>query len=232
VRSQLDELLAAVNTRAATNAPQTWTASQTFNGPSGDQNAALLSSENPTVRKLVWEMQGGSFDMRLYYGDTFFELTLNARWDGTNWVSDNAGFNSAKYEFQRTDLFMRRKAPTASPWADTAWDFNLDFDIAGTGGNSLTLSNAGFFTGPGTSVTYTAWQGQSPPSGNTNVGSGAAYKKRYPATPSSFTFAVQDSVNLASGPFSWMETDDGTGVFITVTTANANTRFYTEVTVS
>jgi hypothetical protein len=229
IRSQLDALDA---TSVRTSVANTFTALQTFNGAGGDQNAALRTNENPTVRKLAWEMVGGSFTMRLYYGDTFFELTLNARWDGTNWVSDNSGLNSAKYEFQRTDMFMRRKAPTASAWADSAWDFNLEFDIAGSGGNSLTLSNAGFFTGPGTSVTYVAWQGQSPPSGNTNVGSGSTYKKRYPATPSSFTFSVQDSVNLASGPFSWAETDDGTGVFIGVTTANANTRFYTEVTVS
>ena len=50
-----------------------------------------------------------------------------------------------------------------------------------------------------------------------------------PAIPSSITFTVLDSVNLSAGPTVFAASVAGTGVFITPTTANANTRFYTSV---
>lgn len=93
-----------------------------------------------------------------------------------------------------------------------------------------TLNASGQITASGQIETYAAWEGRAADS--SYVGGGCSYGKAFPSTPSSFTFTVLDSNNLASGPFSYQPTAYGTGVYIGVTTTNALAYFFTRVQVS
>lgn len=93
-----------------------------------------------------------------------------------------------------------------------------------------TLDAAGQITASGQIETYVGWEGRA---GDTSyVGGGCSFGKAFPSTPSSFTFTLLDSNNLASGPFSYVPTAYGTGVYIGVTTTNALAYFYARVQVS
>ena len=93
-----------------------------------------------------------------------------------------------------------------------------------------TIGSAGQITAAGQVETYAAWEGQA--STTSYVGGGCSFGKAFPSTPSSFTFTVLDSTNLASGPFSYMPTEYGTGVYIGVTVVSTLAYFYTRVQVS
>ena len=122
LRSQLNELLGFVNASARTNVAQTWTAGQTLNGDGTDTDAALLTTVNPTNRKLVWEGAGGSFRMRLYYTDQQFELTVNARWDGAAWERDSTGFFASRMILARNDFLLQHvRTGVAQPFNDSEW---------------------------------------------------------------------------------------------------------------
>ncbi|HYM98068.1 MAG TPA: hypothetical protein VET26_12260 [Candidatus Sulfotelmatobacter sp.] len=227
VRSQLDSLDA---TSVRTNVANIFTAKQTFNGAAGDTNAAIATTSAPSTRKLLWEITGtGNYNYRLYAASRTLEFTLNAQWNGTQWVKDSTAWISAKLELNNFQFRIRTDNAATSPFADTAWTGTIDMEFQT--GNSLTLDVNGNWTSPGTTETYIAWQGLSPASGNTNVGSGAPFRKVFPATPSSITFTTLDSPNLTSGPFSWMAAASGTGAFIG-TNANTSARFYARVTAS
>ena len=226
VRSQLDSLDA---TAVRTNVANTYSATQTVNGAAGDTSAALKTTSVPSTRKLLWEIAGsGNYSFRLYSTGRTLEFTLNAGWNGTAWAKDNASWWSVRFDINNFQFRCLAESSTNATFADSAWVGGVTFSLAGSGVGQ-TLDTNGNFTGPGSTETYVGWQGQCPPSGNTNIGAGAPFRKVFPATPSSITFTTLDTINMASGPYSFAPTAAGTGVFITPTTANANTRFYTRV---
>ena len=171
---------------------------------------------------------GTSYSVRFYSTSRTLEITLNASWNGTAWAKDNTGWWSVRFDINNFQFRCLAESSTNATFADSAFVGGIVFNVAGTGAGQ-TFDTNGNFTGPGSTEAYAAWQGQCPPSGNTNVGSGASFRKVFPATPSSVTFTVLDSVNLSTGPTVFMASVAGTGCFITPTTANANTRFYTSV---
>jgi hypothetical protein len=227
VRSQLDALDA---TSVRTSVANVFTALQTFNGAAGDTSAAIATTSAPATRKLLWQIAGtGNYNYRLYATARTLEFTLNAQWNGAQWVKDSTAWISAKLELNNFQFRIRTDNGATSPFADTAWTGTIDMEFQT--GNSLTLDVNGNWTAPGATETYVAWQGQSPPSGNTNVGAGASFRKMFPATPSSITFTTLDSTNLTTGPLAWQTAASGTGAFIG-TNANTNARFYARVTAS
>jgi hypothetical protein len=234
VRSQLDFVMA--NAGASPNAPNTWSALQTMNGAAGDTNGALATTAAPTTRKLLWEFAiNASYKGRLYSSTSFngaFEFTLNARWDGANWVRDSAsnpGLFAEKWTFHNYEWRVDVKTASAASFADSAWDgfFKVEFPFAAPG--NITLTSSGQLEASGTCNSYIAAQAQQ--AGNGNLGGGAPWKRQFPATPSSITFSTISTSNVSSGPFSFAASRFGTGGFVSAG-AGSTTWFYTDVTAS
>ncbi len=223
VRSQLDALDA---TSVRTNVANTFTALQTLNGAAGDTNGAMATTAAPTTRKLLWEIQaGGAMKVRFYAGlDGGWEVTCNARWDGTQWVRDTSGNNSSMLRMDRFNFTLNRKIPSGN-FADGTWDGSWDINIPANGANSW---NTDDWFGNGQTTSYAAVQATEADNGN--LGAGCTWKHRFSATPSSITFATQSTSGISSGPFSFAASEIGTGVF--VGGAAGTTWFYTHVTAS
>jgi hypothetical protein len=120
IRSQLDDIATAWG---KLNRAQTWSAKQTFNGASGDTNAALETTVAPATRKLLWEFNVGIHKARFYAasaGDAF-EIAMNAAWNGSAWQQDNAQGNSARLRLSRNNLFIDRIGQASPPWTDSGW---------------------------------------------------------------------------------------------------------------
>lgn len=228
VRSQLDALDA---TSVRTNVANTFTALQTMNGAAGDTNGALATTAAPTTRKLLWEFAIGSYKGRLYSSTSFngaFEVTINARWDGTQWVRDSSSLFSVKWSFHNYEFRIDVKTGTGN-FADNAWTGFFDVAFPFGAPNNLTLDVNGQLEGTGTCNSYVAAQAQQ--SGNGNLGGGAPWKRQFPSTPSSITFSTVSTLNVASGPFSFAASRFGTGAFVGAG-GGSTTWFYTDVTAS
>jgi len=223
VRSQLDALDA---TSVRTNVANTFTALQTMNGAAGDTNGALATTAAPSTHKLLWEIQaGGGMKVRFYAGlDGSWEVTCNARWDGTQWVRDTSGNNSSRLFMDRFNFRLERKLPSGN-FADGTWDGSWDINIPTNGANSW---NTDDWFGNGQTTSYAAIQATD--SENGNLGTGCTWKHRFAATPSSITFATQSTTGVDSGPFSFAASAIGSGVF--VNGAAGTTWFYTHVIAS
>lgn len=232
VRSQLDSLDA---TSVRTNVSNTFTQPQTFNGAAGDTSPAFETTSAPTARKLLWEFAiNANYKGRLYSSKSFngaFEFTINARWDGTQWVRDsaNAGLFAEKWTFHNYEWRIDVKTASAASFLDSSWDgfFKIEFPFAAP--SNVTVHSNGEVEGPGQCNSYIAAQAQQ--SGNGNLGGGAPWKKQFPSTPSSITFNTVSTLNVASGPFSFAASRFGTGAFVGAG-GGTTTWFYTEVIAS
>ena len=230
VRSQLDALLGFVNVSARTNVAQTWTAAQTFNGDGTDTDPAVVVGVNPTTRKLAWELNGGTFKMRLYYTDIQFELTCNARWNGTQWERDATGFFASRYILARNDFRIQHVDTTvAQPFNDADWAganakvFAWDIDSIGAGQTLTTGRERDVPSGPLTG--YSATEGEWG-STNSNIGGGASFASgRLPAAPSSITFTVHSQLNTGNSPSAFVSQRMGVGWFDETSGALPSTRY-------
>jgi len=129
VRSQLNEIAPG-----AVGTP--YSAAKTFNGAAGDTNAALVTAAVPTVRKLLWEIAidatrkvrfyaRNSLDMGPDLSNAGLEVTVNARWNGTDWARDT-GLSAVKFSFRAdsiSNIVIEQKVNTTVTWADLGgWD--------------------------------------------------------------------------------------------------------------
>jgi hypothetical protein len=178
------------------------------------------------VRKLLWEIAGaaGAYNYRLYATRATFELTVNARWDGTQWLKDSTTSLSAKLEMNSIEFRLNSDDGFTSPFPDQ-WPSSIGIEIPRHGKQSFDAG--GNWTSPGLTETYIAWQGESPR--ELVVGSGAPFRKVFPATPSSITFSLLGSLNMSSGPFPFFPTAAGTGAVILALNPNENTHFNVRV---
>ncbi|MCA9629354.1 MAG: hypothetical protein KC766_16885, partial [Myxococcales bacterium] len=229
VRSQLDELLGFVNASARTNVAQTWTETQQFDGPAGEQNPSLTTVINPTNRKLLWEVTGGTYGLRIYYTDRTIEITLNARWDGTQWVKDSTTWFSARFFHNNFESRWQLHATSTSPFADSEWtgasSKQFVFDTDGiANGEALTMGRerdvpSGPLTG------YSATEGEWG-STNSNIGGGASFASgRLPAAPSSITFTVHSEFNTGNSPSAFVSQRMGVGWFDSTSGTLPSTRY-------
>ena len=102
-----------------------------------------------------------------------FRLALHRK-DNSDWLAVRFDINN--YQFR-----CLAESSTNATFSDSAFGGGIVFNVAGSGAGQ-TFDTNGNFTGPGSTETYAAWQGQCPPSGNTNVGSGASFRKVFPTT--------------------------------------------------
>jgi len=104
-----------------------------------DPKAALRSTGVPSDRQLMWSAQnavsaspGWPFIYtRLYRSTEGFELTINARWRGSDWAADDQAKNATKLSLTLTNFNLQYHIPSASPWIDSAWSGdNVLFDLS------------------------------------------------------------------------------------------------------
>ena len=226
VRSQLDALNASA---VRTNAANVFSATQTINGTSDEKVPALATTTAPTQRKLLWEIAGAAdaYKYRLYAELHTLEVTVNARWDGAQWVKDTAAFPASKLEFNATNFRLNSSDLTNAPVGDT-WPNTVDFQMLGHQRQSIDVG--GNWISSGATETYISWMGPRPLSGV--VGSGAPFRKVFPSGPSSITFTMLNSLNVASGPFVFFSTAVGTGAFVGGITNASDVRFNCTVLVT
>ena len=219
VRTQLDALNASA---VRTNAANVFSATQTINGTVDENVAALVTATPPLQRRLLWEMSGGAdaYKYRVYAGHFTFEVTVNARWDGAQWVRDAAGFGTSKLELDGSNFRLKSADANNAPVGDN-WPNTVTMELVGHGKQSLDVG--GNWISAGETFTYIMWHGPRPLSGI--VGSGAPFRKLFPTTPSSFTFSMLDQLNVASGPFAFFPNVVGIGAFVGGITTAADVRF-------
>jgi hypothetical protein len=223
VRSQLTALDA---TSVRTNVANVFAATQTVNGADGDTNAALATAAAPVARKLLWDIAGaaGSYNYRLYAQRTHFELTVNARWDGAQWVKDTPAA-STKLEMDNLELRINSDDAVTTPFADQ-WPSSIGIGVNGHG--RQTLDGGGNWTSPGPTEAYVGWRGSSGPAG-TSIGTGTTFRKMFPANPSSITIALLVSQNLLNPPVAIAVTASGTGVSAETQSPNNQTMLFARV---
>lgn len=88
------------------------------------------SARNADPRALIWE---GNTDhngmyVRVYYSNEFggsttgsWEVTINAKWNGTSWEKDYSKLYSSKLALSRSDLYFYRQDTETGGWADSSW---------------------------------------------------------------------------------------------------------------
>lgn len=205
VDSQLQELATEWGRLVRAN---TWTAAQTFNGASGDTNAALITTAAATDFKLLWSIACGTLTVRFYSTSSeIFVITRNAYWTGTQWNRDTA-LNSARWDFGFQ--FQTKYHPTASavPWNDNAWESTMTYAL-----------DTGEVTGDGLveQRSYVGTEGYS--NGSSNIGGATNYRRKFASTPASVTYTgpLTDD-NITGGPFTVSSSGSvyGHGFFVQV----------------
>jgi hypothetical protein len=229
VRNQLDALLGFINAAGALDQANSWSAKQSFLGAS-DINAALAVDTVASTRRLAIELRGGDFRMRLYYASRTLELTLNARWNGSNWERDIATFTAMRVVIAREEVrFQQVSSSLASPFADTGWigasakQLVLSADAIGFGELVTSGRERDVSTGPLTG--YSGMEGEWG-STNSHIGGGASFASgRLPAAPSSVTFTVKDQLNTNNSPSVHMADRCGIGWFDGTSGSLPSTRY-------
>lgn len=98
---------------------------------------------------LLFEFQcesGNAQKARIYVGQDFRRgifITLNAQWDGALWSADDTAFTATYFGLNDFEIQCKRKATTAAPWANTAWDPTTPGVAQGPGGEDLVLEGSG-----------------------------------------------------------------------------------------
>lgn len=221
VRSQLDALDA---TAVRTTVPNAFTAAQTVNGAAGDTNAALLTTTAPVVRKLLWELATtAAYKARFYTSVNLngaLEITVNARWDGGQWVCDMPVLTAVKWTFANWE--WRIDVKTGSPtFTDAQWagSFSIAFPVGVPRNISIDVNGEVNTLGP-----LTGYSGVAGTWADGTIGAAGSFASgRLPAAPSSVTFTVSASMGMvAMTPL--LHTTDRTGVgWLALTTNDRQT---------
>lgn len=113
------------NGSATFNAAAAFAHNLVANGQSGDQNPVVETTAVPTARKLLWKIRantgGTSIYARIYASvSTALEVTVNARWDGTQWVPDSTGTASSKFKLDHGKLLYSSAVAGPANFTDVA----------------------------------------------------------------------------------------------------------------
>jgi hypothetical protein len=143
--------------------------------------------------------------LRIYADSEYVWFTINASWDGTQWVRDGTSFYSSALRWSRTDfafLYDDSFAATFSTWT-RSWrlpmgsTINSAFELTGTvretGRIGMEITNS-----------YNATRAVA-------GGGGVTFRNRFPAAPSSITVAMNTSGGFTGTPSVAYTDRDGFG---------------------
>ncbi len=156
--------------------------------------------------------------LRIYADGSSVWFTLNASWDGTQWVRDAGGTFCGSFRFARNEIeFLHEDsfAATFTTWTRT-WRLPM----------SSTVNSAFELTGTVREVGRVGMEWSNADSATRSLAGGGSvtFRNRFPATPSSITFsALNTSSGFSGSPSSYFADRDGFGVFSYQTMAGLST---------
>ena len=194
------------------------------NETSSGQHRAIRQPVLGSGTVLLWDAAGAGgagARLRVYADTSSIWFTLNASWDGSQWVRDNSGFFAGGFRFSRLDFALLHEdsfAATFTTWTST-WTLpmssttNSAFELSGTvqeiGRVGLEYTNADTAT-------------------RTLAGGGAAtFRNRFPATPSSITLSpLSTSGSFSGNPSTFSVNRDGFGYFTFQSLSSLSTAYW------
>ncbi|CAG0975408.1 hypothetical protein MYXO_01538 [Myxococcaceae bacterium] len=156
--------------------------------------------------------------LRIYADGSSVWFTLNASWDGAQWVRDSGGTFCGAFRFARNEIeFLHEDsfAATFTSWTRT-WRLPM----------SSTVNSAFELTGTVREVGRVGMEWSNADSATRTLAGGGSvtFRNRFPATPSSITFsALNTSSGFSGSPSSYFADRDGFGVFSYQTMASLST---------
>jgi hypothetical protein len=156
--------------------------------------------------------------LRIYADGSSVWFTLNASWDGAQWVRDAGGTFCGAFRFARNEIeFLHEDsfAATFTTWTRT-WRLPM----------SSTVNSAFELTGTVREVGRVGMEWSNADSATRTLAGGGSvtFRNRFPATPSSITFsALNTSSGFSGSPSSYFADRDGFGVFSYQTMAGTST---------
>jgi hypothetical protein len=156
--------------------------------------------------------------LRIYADGSSIWFTLNASWDGAQWVRDAGGTFCGAFRFARNEIeFLHEDsfAATFTTWTRT-WRLPM----------SSTVNSAFELTGTVREVGRVGMEWSNADSATRTLAGGGSvtFRNRFPATPSSITFsALNTSSGFSGSPSSYFADRDGFGVFSYHTMARLST---------
>lgn len=219
----------------------TWTNTNTLEGPAGDTNPILITDTLPTNRKLVWRIRSQTAPTvvytRLYFeqGTNATVWTFNAGWNGTNWVADDNTVEASSVAWigagsGYTD--HRVKSNTSVAWAEGNWTYysrtsplNLALATnapAGVAGNISARNGNIFFPNAQSAL----GSDTNPPAtqGHINELKAKNTPKVWGSVQTGLVLSLLDGFNLASVAYS------GNDLVVTIQSDLANTNYGVNVT--
>ena len=156
--------------------------------------------------------------LRIYADGSSVWFTLNASWDGAQWVRDSGGTFCGAFRFARNEIeFLHEDsfAATFTTWTRT-WRLPM----------SSTVNSAFELTGTVREVGRVGMEWSNADSATRTLAGGGSvtFRNRFPATPSSITFsALNTSSGFSGSPSSYFADREGFGVFSYQTMASLST---------
>ena len=156
--------------------------------------------------------------LRTYADGSSIWFTLNASWDGAQWVRDAGGTFCGAFRFARNEIeFLHEDsfAATFTTWTRT-WRLPM----------SSTVNSAFELTGTVREVGRVGMEWSNADSATRSLASGGSvtFRNRFPATPSSITFsALNTSSGFSGSPSTYFADRDGFGFFSYQTMAGTST---------
>jgi hypothetical protein len=156
--------------------------------------------------------------LRVYSDTGSIWFTLNASWDGAQWVRDASGTFCGAFRFARNEIeFLHEDsfAATFTTWTRT-WRLPM----------SSTVNSAFELTGTVREVGRVGMEWSNADSATRSLASGGSvtFRNRFPATPSSITFsALNTSSGFSGSPTTYFADRDGFGFFSYQTMAGTST---------
>jgi len=192
------------------------------NETNAGQHRTIRQPNMGTGKVLLWEAIGvgtAATHLRVYVDSDSVWFLLNTSWNGSAWARDSTSWFCGGFRFSRQDfqLFHEHSfAATFTDWSRT-WTIpmgsttNSAFEITGT------VREIGRL-GIETHNTYNATR-------NMAMGGANTFRSRFPATPSSITFAQTSAYNFTGTPSLFDADRDGFG-FYSYQNVAANSTIY------
>jgi hypothetical protein len=180
------------------------------NESNAGQHRAIHQPNFGTGKVLLWEAIGvgsAATHFRVYADSDSMWFVLNASWNGSAWARDSTSWFCGGFRFSRQDFEFLHEDTFAATF--TTWNRTWLLPFRGSPNSAFVTTGAINEIGRcgiESHNTYNATR-------NMGVGATATFRSRFPATPSSITFASSSSYNFSGNPSLWDTDRDGFGFF-------------------
>lgn len=163
------------------------------------------------TKALLWDaigVGGAAGRLRVYADTTSIWFTLNASWDGSQWVRDSTSWFSGGFRFSRSEIEFLHEDSFAA--AFTSWTSTWTLPMSTTTNSAFELSGTVREVGR----VGMEWSNADNATRTLAGGGAGTFRSRFPATPSSITFSVSNASSGFSGsPSTFTPDRDGFGFF-------------------